>query len=127
MPILWFHFTVWTIKKYHGYFFGKPVEGMYAKASYTDCRGNEVTVDAKLTASGDFGVVTVNALAVADYDCAVTMTIYNADGSVYGSAVDSVAGYVARNTEPNDEAKLKALCEDLAKFAEAAYQYFQSL
>ena len=69
----------------------------------------------------------MNALAVADYDCLVTVTVYNADGSVYATGNDSVASYVYRNnisTSASITEELKALGKELVKFAESARTYF---
>jgi len=106
--------------------FGDVTEGMYAKASYIDARGKAKTVDCQIELlSGNYGKVNVNALAVADYNSLVNVTVYNADGSVYATASDSVAGYVSRNNESAeaDEA-LKVLGQELVKFAASACDYF---
>ena len=69
----------------------------------------------------------MNALAVADYDCLVTVTVYNADGSVYATGNDSIASYVYRNnisTSASITEELKTLGKELAKFANSALEYF---
>jgi len=70
----------------------------------------------------------VNALAVADYDCLVTVTVYNADGSVYATGNDSVASYVYRNniapTTDTLTEELKTLGKELVKFANSALEFF---
>lgn len=97
-------------------------EGMTAKAVYTDAKGVPYTVDCALDSDGR---VDIDALAVADYNCLVTVTVYNVDSTVFGSASDSVASYVARNNiDPEVTEELKALGDTLVKFAEAARSYF---
>jgi len=57
----------------------------------------------------------------------VTVTVYNADGSVYAIGNDSIASYVYRNnisTSASITEELKTLGKELAKFAESARAYF---
>lgn len=50
---------------------------------------------AALKLSGSFVVVDIDEIAVVDDRQAITVTVYNADGSVYATATDSVEGYDA--------------------------------
>jgi len=107
--------------------FSDVTADMTAQATYTDARGNARTVDCQIELVDDFGKVNINALAVADYNCLVDVTVYNADGSVFGTASDSVASYVCRNNESDEVTQeLKALGNELVKFADSAYNYFCS-
>ena len=66
--------------------------------------------------SGFYGIV-VDDIAVAEAFNLVTVTVYNADGTVYGEAVDSVESYIARTAESE-------LNESIMKFAASAKIYF---
>jgi len=111
-----------------GMIFKNVNSGMTAKATFINARGVEQTADCEIVLmSGDMGKVNVNALAVCDYDCLVTVTVYNADGSVYATGNDSIASYVYRNnisTSTTVTEELKTLGKELAKFAESARAYF---
>jgi len=108
-------------------FYGVTAD-MYAEVTYTDVRGSEQTVDCEIELiSGGYGKVNINALAVADYDCLVTVTVYNADGTVHGYGSDSVASYIYRNnisTSSSVTEELKTLGKELVKFADSACRYF---
>ena len=107
--------------------FADMTEDMYAKATYIDARGKEKTVDCNIVMQDSYGKVNIDALAVADYNSLVNITVYNADGSVYATAADSVASYVSRNNESDEVTQeLKALGNELVKFADSAYNYFCS-
>jgi len=107
--------------------FAGMTEDMYAKATYIDARGKEKTVDCNIVMQDSYGKVNIDALAVADYNSLVNITVYNADGSVYATAADSVASYVSRNNESDEVTQeLKALGNELVKFADSAYNYFCS-
>ena len=71
-------------------------EGMTAKVSFTDFRGREREFDAPVTKEGSYAGVTVNQIVLGDAKCDVTVNVYKADGTLHGTAVDSVASYVAR-------------------------------
>ena len=74
------------------YFYGLT-EGMTAKVSFTDYRGE--LVEKELGAHSD-GYFAVNQIVAADGRQMVTVTVYNADGSVYGTFTDSMESYTAR-------------------------------
>lgn len=100
-------------------------EDMTAKATFIDARGKECTANGEVELNSGYGIVHINALAVADYNSLVEVTVYNADGTVYSTASDSVASYVARNNaDTGAKAELKTLCKVLAQFAESARAYF---
>jgi len=111
-----------------GMIFKNVNSGMTAKATFINARGAEQTADCEIELmTGNMGKVNINALAVADYDCLVTVTVYNADGSVYATGNDSVASYVYRNnisTSASITEELKTLGKELAKFADSARAYF---
>ncbi len=103
-------------------FFTKNVDstvGMYATAKFIDHYGEEKTqeISSFRNVSDDYIVVDVTSLAVADMNQFVEITLYNADGSVYGSFTTSVGSYVVDNS--NNTAAVA-----LAKFATSAKNYF---
>ena len=93
-----------------------PVEGMYAVVTYTDHNGKSVSNTLAVENNAGFTMVSVNSLAIADYRTLVTCTVYNADGEIVGSAVDSMESYVARSG--ND------LGAAIMRFGASAYAYF---
>jgi hypothetical protein len=93
-----------------------PAEGMYAIASFTNHNGKKVEETLTVENNNGYSMVSVNSLAIADYSTDVTVTLYNADGSVAGSAVDSMASYVARSKTDLGKA--------IMKFGSSAYAYF---
>ena len=93
-----------------------PVDGMYAEVTYTNYRGVAKTETLAVENNNGYAMVSVNSLAFADYETMVTCTLYNADGTVAGSATDSMASYAAR---ANNE-----LADALMKFCASAYAYF---
>ena len=102
--------------------FSNVTEDMTAKITFTDHYGNAVDVEAELTMDGSFGIVNVDQIAVADGRTPVTVTVYNADGSVYGSVTDSMESYISRMTEKEP---LKAdLYKKIMMFSDAAYAIF---
>ena len=93
-----------------------PAEGMYAIASFTNHNGKKVEEKLAVTDNNGYAMISVNSLAIADYCTDVTVTLYNADGSVAGSATDSMASYVARSKTDLGKA--------IMKFGASAYAYF---
>ncbi len=79
---------------------GKDISSMYATIAFTgyDGKKHDIRVEGsefyRMTAN-IYGVI-VDDIVLADSDCPVTVTVYDADGSVYGSATDSVESYNAR-------------------------------
>ena len=102
-------------------YFQNITTDMYALVSFTDHKGNahEIRVDGTdFIAKGNLYGVAVNNLVIADGDQLVTVTIYDAQGNVVTSAIDSINSYCARQ-QGNDE-----LFELVAKFTTSAYAYF---
>ena len=100
-------------------FKGTDTVGMYAEITYTDYTGKvrSYTVDAENFGSyGSYIKITVDQIVLADAFCTVTVTLYNADNTVYGVGSDSVESYVAR-------AGNAALYETIVKFAYSAKAY----
>ena len=93
-----------------------PVDGMYAEVTYTNYRGVAKTETLAVENNNGYAMVSVNSLAFADYETMVTCTLYNADGTVAGSATDSMASYAARANN--------TLAKALMKFCASAYAYF---
>jgi hypothetical protein len=54
---------------------------------------------------------------VADGRMPIKVTVYNANGTVYGSATDSMASYISRMSNSD------TLYENIMKFSDAAYAY----
>jgi len=93
---------------------------MYAIYSFTDNNGKLQTVRVDGADFVDVGVlgVEMSALVYADARNVVEITVYNADGTVYGTATDSIEGYAKRNvTDPDD------VVMALMKFADSAKAY----
>ena len=87
-----------------------------ATVSFTGYKGNVVNeeVEVKMNSNGLY--VEVNQIVLGDSFEPVTVTIYNADGSVYGQGSDSVEAYAYRNST-------KELFVNIAKFAFAGREY----
>lgn len=108
-------------------FKGKNVLKMYAEIKYTDYMGNEQTYEIPGTEFLSHGEeqgkayrVVVDRLAYADAEAPVTVTIYNEDGSVHGSCVDSVESYIARKLAV-EEAPVHVALLKLAASCKAYY------
>ncbi len=102
-------------------YFKNLTSDMYAVASFTDHYGHKKTleVDGKdfyKFNSTTYGVCVDN-LVVADAAQLVTITVYNADGTVYSTLIDSINGYLKRNIEKGD------VYTAIAKFTTSAYNY----
>ncbi len=105
----------------------KDVGAMYAIVSFTDYAGgyNEITVPGTEFErhNADVYRVVVDDIVLADAKQMVTVTVYDADGSVYGSGTDSVESYVAR-AEANN-ADTYGLYANIMKFATSAHNYLK--
>ena len=102
-------------------FTGCDTEGMYAEIRYTDYTGaaKTYTMEAdKFGSHGSYIKITVDQIVLADAFSAVTVKLYNADGSVYGTGTDSVESYVARTGNT-------AINEAIMKFAYSAREYLK--
>ena len=76
----------------------KNVTGeMYVQFSYKGHKGNSVTSEKLYPQNTADGYITVPELVVADSRCPVTVTVYNADGTVVASWTESIESYVGRN------------------------------
>ena len=100
---------------------------MYAMVNFTDFQGivKEVRMEGtefeKYGSSGDIYKIVVDDVVLADAKQMVTVTLYNADGTVFGVGSDSVESYVAR-AEKNG-ADTYGLYANIMKFATSAYNY----
>ena len=100
--------------------FAGLTEEMTANISFTDHYGNvqNYTVNPiKMESSGTV-VVSIDQIVVADARRPITVTVYDTNGQVYGTATDSIESYVARMTSGGDP-----LYEMVIKFADSAYAY----
>ena len=96
---------------------------MYAVVEFTGHKGNveKLTVQGTdFTPNGAYKVLRLENMVIADARCMVSITIYNADGSVYVSVKDSIESYVARKLGKSD------LFEAFMIFADTAHAYLHS-
>ncbi len=104
----------------------KDVASMYAMVTFEDYKGKayEVRVEGSefIKMTTDLYGVVVDDIVLADAKQMVTITVYNADGSEFGSAADSVASYVARAEASGTDTY--GLYANIMKFAASAYNYF---
>ncbi|MBQ9968076.1 MAG: DUF11 domain-containing protein [Oscillospiraceae bacterium] len=102
---------------------GKDVSSMYATVSFTgyDGKKHDIRVEgsAILRYTADIYRVVVDDIVLADSDCPVTVTVYNADGSIHGSATDSVESYNARAAASDTH----GLYDSIMRFFRSAYLY----
>jgi len=93
---------------------------MYAVYTYTDNNGKAQSVRVEGADFVDVGVlgVEMSALVYADARNVVEIIVYNADGTVYGTATDSIEGYVQRNAKGETDVSM-----ELMKFADSAKAY----
>ncbi len=93
---------------------------MYAVYSYTDHNGTQKNVTVKgedfIEASGMYGIE-LSELVYADARTLVTVRVYNADGTLYSGAKDSIQSYVNRSGETD------TLFTALMKFTDSAKAY----
>ncbi len=105
----------------------KDVASMYALVTFEDYNGkaHEARVEGSefIKMTTDLYGVVVDDIVLADAKQMVTITVYNADGSEYGSATDSVESYVARAEAQN--ADTYGLYANIMKFAVSAYNYLK--
>ena len=98
--------------------------GMYAEATYTDHDNNPRTITIPgtdfLTEGKNGLMVSVTGMAVADYNQAVTCTVYNADKTVVIAATDSVGSYLGRALQ----VETHELFDMILKFCYSAYNAF---
>ena len=118
--------------KINMFFFNRPadVTGMYGEISFTNHIGEEIRVDlteedllaSYSTAVKNLCQVVVDEMVLADARQLITVTIYNADGTVYGACADSVESYVKRGMN----SIYSELCISVMKFATSAYNYLHT-
>jgi hypothetical protein len=97
--------------------FGNCQEGYTAKVIFTDYLGAVKTVNKQLApVSGNIYMVSVDDIVLADAFSPVTVTVYDADGNVHGTATDSVESYIARTNKGE-------INEAIMKFAYSAREY----
>ncbi len=93
---------------------------MYAVYSYTDHNGTARSVTVKgedfIEVSGMYGIE-LSELVYADARSLVTVRVYNADGTLYSGAKDSIQSYVNRSGETDP------LFNALMKFTDSAKAY----
>jgi len=100
--------------------FGGTNTSMYAVIEFTNHSGNKVKVNVSGSEFGSTGAITIDELVLADGRRPVTVTIYNADGSIFASATDSMESYIARMRRD----KYDPLFEAILKFSDSAYNFF---
>jgi len=103
---------------------------LYAIATYTDFNGNPKTVRIEgesfsMYNSSSYALVPVIGMAVADYQSIVTCVVYDANGNVLATAVDSMESYAYRALASGAAGEtLENLCKLLMKFSASADAYF---
>ena len=107
---------------------GKDLSAMYGQITFTDNKGVAKSVDfagsdmaAYNEAAGIYRVA-VKEIVLADSKCPVTVTVYNADGTVFASGTDSVESiaYRASNASSTTDT-LKEVYDCIMRFASSAY------
>lgn len=99
-------------------YFKNLTTDMYAKVSFTDHYGKLVETEvsgADFRANSGYLGVAIENMVAADARCPITVTVYNADGSVYGTATDSIESYAARITKNPEQ------YQEVMKFADSCY------
>lgn len=98
--------------------------GMHATISYENLNGEliESTVPAEelIYSNGYYGVE-VNTVAPAEARSMITVTMYDADGNVYGYGTDSIEGYAQRQISNNRP--LATMCDLIMRFADSSKAY----
>lgn len=104
--------------------FSGLTEDMYAVYTYIDNKGlnRAYRIEGKdfVVSDGKLAGVELSKLVYADARCLVNVTIYNADGTVYGTASDSIESCCQRSTTGND------VFLSLMKFADSAKIYLHN-
>ena len=102
------------------YYTAQIQDAAYAEVSFVDHYGNDEsqTIQAEdfKTYSDEVTYIEITAMAVADYCQSVTITLYDANGNVLSTTVDSVESYISRMSGD--------LYEAILAFGEGAYNYF---
>ena len=95
----------------------------YAVISFTDYNGaaKEITVQSsEYGKQGNYTIITIDDIVLADSFCLVTIDVYDAKGNVVAYSSDSIESYAARMSTGED------IFMAVAKFAQAAYNYKRS-
>ena len=107
---------------YYSAYFYDITEDMYAIASYTDHNGiahaYEIPYSEFSPNNRIYQEIIVDTLDVADADQIVTITVYNADGTVFASVSGSNNGYLANAMAAYPHEKIYS---EAAKFINSAY------
>ena len=98
------------------FFFKGVAEGMYAEVSFGTTTVTMAFEEFEQY-NGNIYKIPVDDIALAESFELVTVTVYNADGTVHGEATDSVESYIARSAASD-------LNEAIMKFAASAKVYF---
>ena len=102
-------------------YFRNVTSDMYAVISFTDFDGDVQSLNVPFAEfkklSGSTYAVVVDDIVLAESFNLVTVTVYNADGTVHGTAMDSVESYIARSAESELNAAIM-------KFAASAVAYY---
>ena len=100
-------------------------EGMYAVASFTNHYGDVEEQKLTVTENGNFVIVRVEGMAIADYRALVTCKLYSADGTELGCVIDSMESYVARKADSLNRNGAD-LGDAIMKLGASSYAYFHS-
>ena len=92
-------------------------EGMYATVSFTDHYDKQVEKRVDIEASGNYSIVRVEGMAIADYRSLVACKLYSADGTELGDTIDSMESYIARM-------RLDDLGDAIMKLGASSYAFF---
>lgn len=101
-------------------YFTNVTEDMTAVVTFTDHLGNYKEVSYAVTMQESWGTVVVDAIVLADVYQLVTCNVYDAEGNVVATVVDSMGSYLVRQT------KSPEFYDAVLKFAVSAYNYFHS-
>ena len=104
--------------------------GMYGEITFTSHTGKEQSVaiaasDLQVmnsTNKQNLCLVTVDEIVLADASQPITVTIYNADGTIYGQGVDSVESYACRSAGREQG----EIAQYMMRFANSAYEYLHN-
>lgn len=98
------------------YYIKSVPSGAYAVVSYKDYNGSRKEVKiTKLFAEGAYMVASFDGLQIADYSTSVTFKLYDSNGKLISTVVDSAESIAARSEDPLHEAFLA--------FCDAVYSY----
>ena len=115
----WGSLLVYESKVVLRMYFKNLTDDMTAKITFTDHYGKKKEFDGEIATDKDgYKYIEVDQLATADYKTVVTCTIYNADGSEYAMAQDSIEQNMKR--QPKQEEIYGALM----KFGHSAFEFF---